>query len=214
LESKVTDERDASLAGVLTKDEICRWMQQPDVRQRLVITPLLERDESIGPSSIDVRLGKFLIFKRELFPALDVGRSDLAHFESHRYQERLIRPFGEQLVLHPRELLIGSTLEYIQIPKGLMAYVVGKSSWGRMGLIIATATKVDPGFRGCITLEIVNEGEIPLMLYPGLLIAQLVLHTVVGDAAYGGSYECPIGPQFPRLRPSDKRWAFWTRKTP
>ena len=57
--------------------------------------------------------------------------------------------------------------EYVQLPPGLMCYVIGKSSWGRMGLIIATATKVDPGFKGCITLEIVNEGEIPLVLYPG-----------------------------------------------
>ncbi len=199
-----------SREGVLTRDEIEQWMQETDLSDRLIVTPLLDK-KSIGPSSVDVRLGnQFLIFKRESFPSLDVGSSSVQAYDSHKYQERLIRPFRQQLVLHPRELLIGSTLEYVQVPKGLMAYVVGKSSWGRMGLIIATATKVDPGFRGCITLEIINEGEIPLILYPGLPIAQLVLHTCTGSATYDGSYECPIGPEFPKLRPDDRRWEYWT----
>ena len=89
-----------------------------------------------------------------------------------------------------------------------MCYVIGKSTWGRMGLIIATATKVDPGFRGCITLEIVNEGEVPLILYPGLSIAQLVVHETGRSSTYSGRYRYPIGPEFPKFgeTPSD---AFW-----
>lgn len=186
-------------------------MERP-LTERLIVTPMLDRHEALGPSSIDVRLGnQFLIFKRESFEVMDVGASHLESYENHRYQERVVRPIGKKLVLHPRELVIGSTLEYVQIPRGLMCYVVGKSSWGRMGLIIATATKVDPGFKGCITLEIVNEGEIPLILYPGLPIAQLVLHTAPGDVEYAGSYSCPIGPEFPKLRPADPKWSFWTR---
>ncbi len=112
--------------------------------------------------------------------------------------------------MHPGQLVLGSTLEYVQLPRDLMAYVIGKSSWGRMGLVIATATKVDPGFKGCITLEIVNEGEIPLVLYPGLPIAQLVLHAVVDGDAYAGGYSCAVGPEFPKFRASDPSWRFWT----
>jgi dCTP deaminase len=198
----------------LTRDEIRRWMEADDLGQRLVITPLLNVDESFGPSSLDVRLGnQFLVFRREAFERLDVGD----HSESGdmgRFQHRIVQPLRKPFVLHPRQLVIGSTLEYVQIPPGLMCYVVGKSSWGRMGLIIATATKVDPGFRGCITLEIINEGEVPLILYPGLPIAQLVFHQTAGTSTYDGSYRCPIGPQFPKLSPAHPRWKFWTAEVP
>jgi dCTP deaminase len=196
--------------AALTRDEVRRWMEVPSLGSRLVITPLLNADESFGPSSVDVRLGnQFLVFKREAFERLDVGDPSESG-DMGRFQHRLVRPLRKPFVLHPRQLVIGSTLEYVQIPPGLMCYVVGKSSWGRMGLIIATATKVDPGFRGCITLEIINEGEVPLILYPGLPIAQLVFHQTAGTSTYDGSYRCPIGPQFPKLSPAHPRWRFWT----
>lgn len=251
--SEIDLEKTVERAGVLTRDEIAEWMKHP-LRDRLVITPLLNPKESIGPSSVDVRLGsEFLVFKREAFRLLDVGQQEWSEFardlasqlatvivpkaseedrrvaedavrahlahrfpigfndgaETARYQERVVKPYGRPFVLHPRQLVIGSTLEYVQLPRGLMCYVIGKSGWGRMGLVIATATKVDPGYQGCIALEIINEGEVPVVLYPGLPIAQLVLHQTSGNAVYNGSYHCPIGPQFPKLTPPDRRWRFW-----
>lgn len=200
----------APTGDALTRDEIRRWMEAPTLKNRLVITPLLSVEESFGPSSLDIRLGnQFLVFKREAFERLDVGDQSESG-DMGRFQHRIVKPLRKSFVLHPRQLVIGSTLEYVQIPPGLMCYVVGKSSWGRMGLIIATATKVDPGFRGCITLEIINEGEVPLILYPGLPIAQLVFHQTAGTSTYDGSYRCPIGPQFPKLSPAHPRWRFWT----
>ena len=74
--------------------------------------------------------------------------------------------------------MLASTLEYIVFSDKVMAYVEGRSSWGRMGLIIATATVVSPGYKGIITLEISSLGDVPIALYPGMRIAQLVLHTV------------------------------------
>lgn len=199
--------------AVLTRPEIQRFMELPALADRLIVTPLLAPTDAIGPSSVDVRLGnQFLIFRRETFDIMDVGRTEMTNHDRHRYQQRLVSPIGQKFVLHPGELVIGSTLEYVQLPSSLMCYVIGKSSWGRMGLIIATATKVDPGFRGCITLEIVNEGQIPLILYPGLPIAQLVLHTAPAGTRYEGRYHCPIGPEFPKLRSSDPGWGFWTSK--
>lgn len=197
--------------GVLTQDDIKRWMEKPVLADRLVVTPLLNPKELFGPSNLDVRLGnQFLVFKREAFDVLDVGAAEGA--DMTRFQQRIVQPLGKPFVLHPHQLVIGSTLEYIQIPPGLMCYVIGKSGWGRMGLVIATATKVDPGFRGCITLEIINEGEVPLILYAGLPIAQLVFHvTSSTTSTYSGSYRCPTGPQFPKLSPPHPLWRFWTK---
>jgi dCTP deaminase len=79
-----------------------------------------------------------------------------------------------------------------------------------MGLIIATATKVDPGFQGCITLEIVNDGEVPLELYPGFPIAQLVFHDTAAEGDYTGTYICPTGPQFPKFKTNEFDWKHWT----
>jgi dCTP deaminase len=86
--------------------------------------------------------------------------------------------FGDKFVLHPRSFVLGSTLEWIRMPKNVAGYVTSRSSWGRRGLIIATATGVHPGFTGCLTLELFNSGEIPIALYPGMGISQFFMHTV------------------------------------
>ncbi|MGA2317948.1 MAG: dCTP deaminase [Thermodesulfobacteriota bacterium] len=129
-----------------------------------------------------------------------------------RYQEHVRLNYHEQFVLHPNQLIIGSTLEYVSLPCKLMCYVVGKSTWGRMGLVIATATKVDPGFKGCITLEMINQGEVPVILYPGIPIAQLVFHETMGEAKYEGGYNCATGPQFPDFSKNIEAWKYWFPK--
>lgn len=198
--------------GVLSRGDLAEAMNRTKLDRRLIVTPMLDPENAISAGAIDVRLGcEFLVFRRESFLALDVGDEKEIEAEYERYQHRRIRAFGQSFVLHPRQLVIGSTLEYIQVPPDLMCYVSGKSTWGRMGLIIATATKVDPGFRGCITLEIVNEGEVPLVLYPGLPIAQLVVHQTSDSGRYSGGYSCAIGPEFPRFVRKRAEWEFWTR---
>jgi dCTP deaminase len=87
-------------------------------------------------------------------------------------------PFGDAFILHPRNFVLGGTLEWIRLPADLAGYVIGRSSWGRHGLIIATATGVHPGFTGCLTLELTNVGEIPITVKPGTAICQLFLHEV------------------------------------
>jgi dCTP deaminase len=86
--------------------------------------------------------------------------------------------FGSRFILHPRNFVLGVTLEWIRLPSDLAAYVIGRSSWGRRGLIIATAAGVHPGFTGCLTLELTNVGEIPIAIKPGMTICQLFLHDV------------------------------------
>ncbi len=90
-------------------------------------------------------------------------------------------PFGREYVLHPGHFVLGATLEWIRLPRNLAGYVVGKSSWGRRGLVIATATGIHPGFTGCLTLELSNLGQIPIRIGPGWQICQIFIHDVGRD---------------------------------
>ena len=87
-------------------------------------------------------------------------------------------PFGARFVLHPGNFVLGVTLEWIRFPNNIAGYVIGKSSWGRRGLIIATAVGVHPNFAGCLTLELTNVAEVPIAIKPGMSICQLFLHEV------------------------------------
>ncbi len=105
--------------------------------------------------------------------------------------------------------MLASTLEYLSFPSGLGGYVLTRSSWGRLGLIIATATFINPGFKGCLTLELLNLGEVPLVLHPGTRVAQLVLHTVEGElGVHKSRYALPTDPEFSRIY-DDQELRFW-----
>lgn len=197
---------------VLTLNKIKEKMKSGKMEDRLIVTPLIEPSESFDPASINVRLGtEFIVMRKRSFPILDIADEELAN-RIEKYYEKIRINYGEKFVLHPNQLIIGSTFEYISLPQTLMCYVIGKSSWGRMGLIIATATKVDPGFKGCVTLEIINEGEVPIVLYPGIPIAQLVFHETIGDSEYDGVYNYATGPQFPDFSKNYEKWNFWYKK--
>lgn len=106
--------------------------------------------------------------------------------------------------MHPQQFVLGATCEFLRLPSHLGAYVLGRSSWGRLGLLVATAVMIQPGFSGCITLELVNAGDSPIRLFPGLKVAQLAVHSTAGSTAHaysdtGGSYRSPTGPQAGRL---------------
>ncbi len=152
-----------------------------DKADRLDITPAPDLDalKKTGSGSVDLRLGTwFTTLRAARKPCLDAADDDSeAALTKMHYV-----PFGDRYYLHPRNFVLGVTLEWIRLPADLAGYVVGKSSWGRRGLIIATATGVHPGFAGCLTLELSNVGEIPVALSPGLAICQLFLHGVDGDS--------------------------------
>src|SRR5690606_6507447 len=86
---------------------------------------------------------------------------------------------GEPFVLHPGEFALGSTMERVRIPNDLVARVEGRSSFGRLAVVVhATAGFIDPGFEGQITLELSNLGRCAVLLYPGTRISQIVLQTM------------------------------------
>lgn len=135
---------------------------------RLVIEPLT--DGQIQPASIDVRLDStFLAFRRHTTECIDPRALDGDLMEPVTVAE------GQPFILHPGEFVLGTTLERLTVPDDVVARVEGKSSLGRLGLLIhATAGFVDPGWaNGQITLELSNVAPLPIKLWPGMKIGQL-----------------------------------------
>jgi dCTP deaminase len=178
------------------------------VSDPLIVTPILS-PRQIGEASLDVRLGnQFIVFRTYKFGIFEPGGVS-ANFQPRKIQERQIIPFGDRLVLHPGVLVLACTFEYVSIPGDLECQVEGRSSWARLGLQVATANSIEPGFKVVITLELSNVATVPLTLVPGIRIAQLVLRRTVPivENPYQGNrkYRCPIGPEFSRLH-EDYDW--------
>ena len=149
-------------------------------KDRLIITPIIDKRAQLkeGSSSIDVRLG--CNFKTPIRSQLDILDPMDEHYIKYkeRYFEEIYIPIGSEFILHPRQFALGQTLEWIHLPNNLCGLIMGRSTWGREGLVIATASGVQPGYSGPLTLELTNLGEIPLKLYPGLSYAQLFVISV------------------------------------
>lgn len=169
-----------ALSGAAIRDRL----EDGDLKNRLVVSPVLDPAGQLkdSQSSIDVRLGfefaVVLASEHGHFDEFDDEKSSEANLE--KFFRKQYVPFGKGIVIHPHQLVLASTLEYIRLPYDLMSYVVGRSTWGRLGLIVATAVGIHPLFSGTLTLELRNLGETPIKLYPGHTIAQLFFHKVEG----------------------------------
>ncbi len=123
----------------------------------------------LQPSSVDLHLdADFRVFRNNRYPFIDVRASqpDLTELVSIKEDE----PF----ILHPNEFVLGQTLEWVELPDDLVARLEGKSSLGRLGLLIhSTAGYVDPGWKGNLTLELSNVANLPIALYRGMKIGQI-----------------------------------------
>jgi dCTP deaminase len=209
--------------SVLSRAEIIRRISgDPTSPGRLYITPLLS-DDQIGPASVDIRLGSSIIVPRKTYVDSHdpTDRLGILQAESRLY-ERIRLRYNSKFVLHPNEVILGVTFEYVSTPSDVFCMIVSRSSWGRMGLVIATATVVQPGFRGCLTLELTNMSDSPIALYPGLPVGQLVLmQTSVATQKGGrraevtypevGRYDCPTEAEPPMFFASgkDDELPFW-----
>ena len=123
----------------------------------------------LQPSSVDLHLDRsFRVFRNNRYPFIDVRapQPDLT--------ELLTIADDEPFVLHPGEFVLGQTLEWVELPNDLVARLEGKSSLGRLGLLIhSTAGYVDPGWKGNLTLELSNVANLPIALYFGMKIGQI-----------------------------------------
>ncbi len=145
------------------------------------IEPLLDAELQIQPSSVDLRLGnEFRLFKYVEMPFIDPRNK--AETSSEITELRNIKD-DERFIVHPGDFLLGTTLEYVKVPDDMVARLEGRSSMGRLGLIIhSTAGYIDPGFEGKITLEISNLGKMPVALYAKMRICQIVFEKMTSPA--------------------------------
>lgn len=161
---------------ILNEEQILERMVDPDPSRRIIITPLINPEEQFGPTSVDLRLGTdFQVIKRPNITHLDfINDPKEISRNLARYTTPVKVGATEPFVLHPGEFALASTLEYIRVPLDLAARLEGRSTWGRLGLLIhATAGFVDPGFSGALTFELSNIGQVPMPLYPGVRISQI-----------------------------------------
>jgi len=151
----------------------------------------------VQPSSIDVRLDdQFLVFRSHTRAVIDV-KEDLSDLT-----ELVTVDEDEAFILHPGEFVLGSTAECIGVPDDLVARIEGKSSLGRLGLLIhTTAGFVDAGFEGYLTLELSNVATLPITLYPGMKVGQISFIRMDGPAEHpygsgslGSKYAGQVGP--------------------
>ena len=154
-------------------------------------------DETLlQPSSVDVRVDRyFRVFHNARYPFIDVR-------EPQEDLTELVEVDTEPFILHPGEFVLGSTLERIRLPDDLVARLEGKSSLGRLGLLIhSTAGFIDPGWDGHVTLELSNVANLPITIYHGMKIGQLSFvqlsepaESPYGSGSLGSKYQGQKGP--------------------
>jgi dCTP deaminase len=176
---------------VLSDRTIARLLEE----QRIVIEPY---DESLlQPSSVDVRVDRyFRVFHNARYAYVDVKEPQEDLTELVEIDDD--RPF----ILHPGEFVLGSTLERIVLPDDLVARLDGKSSLGRLGLLIhSTAGFIDPGWDGHVTLELSNVANLPITIYHGMKIGQISFVQMsepaekpYGSGELGSKYQGQMGP--------------------
>src|SRR4051812_3551167 len=183
---------DRRIASVVLSDRTIKRLLEEG---RILIEPYEE--SLLQPSSVDVRVDRyFRVFHNARYPYIDVREpqdelTELVEIEDDR-------PF----ILHPGEFVLGSTLERIRLPDDLVARLEGKSSLGRLGLLIhSTAGFIDPGWDGHVTLELSNVANLPITIYFGMPIGQLSFvqltepaETPYGTGRPGSKYKGQTGP--------------------
>ena len=162
---------------------------------RIVIDPYVP--EAVQPSSVDIHLGnRFRVFRNNRTAVID-PREDQPELTE------LVEIVGDEpFILHPGEFVLGATFERVALPDDLVARLEGKSSLGRLGLLIhSTAGYVDPGWEGTLTLELSNVANLPIKLYDGMKIGQISFQRLsspaevaYGDARIGSKYRGQTDP--------------------
>ena len=161
---------------ILSDSEIKRRIESGEIK--MITFGDFDIMKQIWPASLDFRLwNTFKIYRKSRQTVID---SKIWVLPDHT--ETLTIENGEQFVIHPGDFVLGVTLEKIKVPYDLVARCEGRSSIGRLGIIIhSTAWFVDPGFEWTITLEITNINEVAVVLYAGMRIGQSAFHTILWE---------------------------------
>ncbi|MGC8651463.1 MAG: dCTP deaminase [Minisyncoccia bacterium] len=145
---------------------------------KLIFKPPLSLDQ-IGPASIDLKLGP-------IFKSFNIIEHYLLDTKEGLPNEEFIitkkLKKDEPFILHPNNFVLASTKEYVIVPDNMILRVEGKSTLARMGILVHTAGFVDPGFEGTLTLEISNQSNLPVALYPEMYICQIAVEYLSSPA--------------------------------
>ena len=149
-------------------------------KKRIVIKPAPNFEEQLGSCMLDLRLGNvYRVFNHSKTPYLDPQNPKTLVDVTTEIKIKDTEPF----TLHPSEFILAMTKEYIEMPDDMTGRLEGRSSIGRLGVVVhSTAANIECGFRGNITLELANMGRIPVMLYPGMRICQLAFEMMSSPA--------------------------------
>lgn len=146
--------------------------------KKLIFRPNLNKDQ-IGPASIDLKLG-------QIFQTFNVTKQCLLDTKKGLPDKNFIITkkikVGQAFILHPNNFILASTKEYVKVPNDMVLKMEGKSTWARMGILVHTAGFVDPGFEGTLTLEISNQSNLPVALYPEMHICQIAVEYLSSPA--------------------------------
>lgn len=177
-----------------------RSIREEIAKGRIVIQPLA--DGCIQPASVDLHLDRnILVFRNNRVPYIDVRAVN------DRLTEMVTMGNDDPFMLHPGEFVLGSTIEHVEVPDDLVARLEGKSSLGRIGLLIhSTAGYVDPGWKGHLTLELSNVSNLPITLYHRMKIGQISFlrlttpaDNLYGSAELGSKYQGQSEPTASRI---------------
>jgi len=194
--------------SVLSKEKIKERLERPlEDPKSIVITPL--SDEGFDHDAVDLRLGCYFrlpaISSIECIKPFSKRKFDAM---ARHYPELVHKPYGRHdsmLILQPSHAVLASTLEYIKMPGDVSGEILTKSSWARVFISIASAPWIHPFYRGCLTLEITNLGNVPVRLPVGKPIAQLVFMKIEGQEEIEsdiieGSYAGAVMPEAPSFK--------------
>ncbi|MEK7533538.1 MAG: dCTP deaminase [Patescibacteria group bacterium] len=147
---------------------------------RIKITPKIDAKTQLGSCSVDLRLGKqFRIFNHSKFAYIDPNNPKLA---TDMMAQVKIKD-GEPFILQPGDFVLATTMESIKLPNDLVGRLEGRSSLGRLGIVVhSTASIFDPGWQGMVVMELGNMGRMPVALYPGMRICSMTFEELSSPA--------------------------------
>ncbi|MBI3984472.1 MAG: dCTP deaminase [Candidatus Levybacteria bacterium] len=147
---------------------------------RIKIKPSIDLKTQLGSNSIDLRLGKvFRIFDHSKYAYIDPFAKNIGEEVTRKVTIKK----GEQFIIQPGDFVLGTTVEYIELPDDLVGSLEGRSSIGRLGIVVhSTAASIECGFRGNITLELANMGKMPVALHPNMRICAVAFMQMTSKA--------------------------------
>jgi dCTP deaminase len=184
---------------MLTKNDISKRLNSGENNQ-IFIDPILDQKQ-IGAVSIDMRLGcDFLVSVLSRKPSIKIVKEDGFRDPAIHFQESR-RDIGETFILYPSQIALTTTLEYVGLPQDIYADIVTRSSYNRLG--ISLGTMFQPGFRGCMSLELFNHSSSPIELVVGSRIVQARFHQLTEGYDYYG--DGPRRKYIGHVRPTTSR---------